>query len=263
MRIVTLAPYGDGGEEGGVLYLLANYLRTSFDDVYQLRCNGVFSSCDRDAENGWKRSFQSCFSCMHQQSRLSEWAGLGLQELSHYLNSDEIERTKQWAYSVPTSQLLEAKIGDTELWSLISGSFWNRFGVEKPDLAVTNQEQFVRRAILSALRMTIATKRFSEAFQPNYAFVSGGWDIITKSFIRQAKIHGTNAVTFKWDLGSRAIHVVHPVRNTVMACQLVLQGLTKMRADPKTWPYELTKAVEDILMFLGIAEGQLMLPVAK
>lgn len=263
MKIVVFAPYGSLSEESGIIYLLANYLKPIFGEVVQLQCNGVFSMCDRDAEQSWKRSIWTCFRCLSDQKKLRQWSMLDAQDLSTHILPEDIERTKRWVHALDVSELKGASFDGADIFSLCTGSFWNRFGVSEPDLNNKNHEQVLRRFLLAASRAWIASERFHQTAAANMTFVAGGWDFITRAYTRQAKAGGVGVVLFKRDLSARAIQVIHPTNGKILSCECVIEGITNMRSDSKTWPYELVEIIEQILTFLEISDGQLMLPIAK
>jgi hypothetical protein len=46
--------------------------------------------------------------------------------------------------------------------------------------------------------------------------------------------------------------VTHPDRATPFACELLLEGLVDMRADPATWSPTLTGILDELNSFLGL-----------
>lgn len=263
MKIAIHTPYGLMSEETGVIYLLGNYLKSIFDEVIQLRCNGIFSWCDKDAMSGWKRNLHNCAKCINEQRGLANWANLVEYDLSRFLHAAEIEDTRRWLDGLSFSDLAQANYKGIDIAGLCSGSFRNRFGVEQADAQNKNHEYWLRRLLLAAARMFLASARFNNYYKPNYTFVAGGWDFISRSYIAHAQMHALNMVLFKVDVGARCVQVYHPSNKNVLSVECVLHGVTSMRSDAKTWPAELIKIIEDILSFLDIAPGQLALPLAR
>lgn len=263
MRIVTFTPYGNLSRESGLIYLVANYLRSLFPGLAQVRCNGMLAVCNRDGDNNWKRDIHSCFRCMGEQKKLARWAGLRKISLSRYLLPEDVEDTKRWILSVPADRLLTASFRDISLFELCHGSFRARFGVPEPDLKNKNHEQMLRRFYLAAARVSLATNRFNRIYRPGMSLIAGGDDLITNSFIKQSHEQGADPVVFRLDFSERGIRIFHPQGDEVLSCDLLLEDIYLMRADYATWPNELMKIIEEILIFLGLYDVQLSLPIAQ
>lgn len=263
MKVVVSTPLGQLSQETGLVYLLANYMSAASTELMNLRCNGIFSLCDRDSENGWRRTIDSCLKCTKEQTSLSDWAGFPSEDLSKYLPASEVERTKRWILTVPTSDLATTKFDDAVPFEMVKHLFRARFGQELPVETNKQHEQFVRRAILSAARMTIAARRFLFAQKPNMVFITGARDFITDALGRESARIGLDTVLFRWNLDARAIAIHHPKNGKILQCELVTSGVTQMRTDARTWPLEVVSTLDDILGFLGIPRAELMYPIAK
>lgn len=260
MKIVLHTPFGSASEEAGILYLLSNYLKTLGAETIQLRCNGVFSLCDRDAETGWKRGISTCFQCMHNQQNLAAWAGMATEELSRYLSADEIQESKRWIVSLSSDRLLKADFEGVNIYSICRTNFKNRFGIDDVDLQNKNHDQTLRRFMLSAVRMCLATKRFNNHQRADMSLVAGGKDFLSSAFIAQCVKQGREAALFQWDVSSRSVKIIHPKSQTIFPCGIILQDLSTVRSDSRTWPPELMKVIGEILDFLGLTETLITSP---
>ncbi len=263
MKIAVHNPFGSLSEEAGVIYLLARYLRRIFPEIVQLRCGGAFSLCDRDAENSWRRGFHTCFQCMQDQSDLAGWADLGVASLTSYLEAEELIETRKWVSFADAESLAEISFKGIVPFPYIRGSIKNRFGIDDPQLHNHHHEQMVRRLMLSAVRTCLATRRFNDQFKPGLSIVAGGDDFVSHSVLGQSRSQGIPVALVRWDIAGRAVKVFHPQSNEVFSCGLVLEGLSSMRGEIKTWPLELLNIIEDLAAFLDINTHQLPLPVAS
>lgn len=263
MKVVMNSPMGSFAQETGLLFLLAHYMRAASTDMINLRCNGVFSLCDRDAEINWRRDVDSCIKCMQEQSTLSQWSGIETADLSPYLSSEDVERTKRWLLAVPTSELTTVSYEQIIPFELCKHLFIARFGIEKPVETNKQHEQFLRRAILSVSRTCIAMRRFLFATKPNLVFVGGARDFISQSLYQESLRMGFDAVLFRWSMENRAIRIHHPKTDKILSCDLVMSGVTQMRGDARTWPLEVVSTLDDILNFMGIPRSELLFPAAK
>lgn len=263
MKLFVFSPYGNFSREAGLMYLIANYLGNFFPQVHQLRCNGLFAVCDRDVDSSWKRDAHNCKKCINDQGRLAEWAGIGNHSLSQHLLPEDIEGTKRWALALDDDQLITAQFDGVELFELCRESFKTRFGYGDPDSANKNHVRFAKLLLVNSARMCLAAERFSHRYGGHVAFVAGGRDYLSRSFIRKSQQHGGAPVVFELNLNARAVRVVHPLSHEEMLCDLLLEDIYLMRADYHTWPKELITIIEDVLVFLGLAETQLDLPIAN
>ncbi len=263
MRIALLAPYGPLSQESGIIYLLGNYLSAIFPEVTQLTCNGVFSVCDRDSESNWKRGFDACLNCISDQAHLSRWSRVPAKNISPYLTPQIVENTARWLNELPTRSLLTAEFDKTNVYDLVKASFNRRFLVEQPDLQNKQHELVLRRMLLSALRMNLAAANFNKEFKPDLIFVAGGKDLLTASFCASATRHSFDSITFRWDMHNRCVNIQHPRKAEPMSCDLLMEGISHMRPDQRTWPRELLSVIEDVLAYLEIEQNQLTLPMAR
>ena len=263
MQVGIFSPYGASSEETGVLGLVGNYVKNMFEQVFVLRCNGIFSLCDRDAESGWRRSVQHCLRCMGEQARLALWANIACDDLSYYLQPEDVMETKRWVTSIPSDELTRVRYGDIEVFGLCERSFHQRCGIEQPDMHNASHEETARRLLLSALRMCLASDKFIHERKPDLMLLAGKDDFITNAFMNRANVRRRDVALFRWDLASRSVRIKHPRRDEEFSCPLVFEDITSMRADTRTWPWELVKIVEDILVFLDLSGSQLSLPIAR
>jgi len=267
MKIAAFSPYGATNQANSVLYLLSNYIQGFFGDgvneVFQVRCNGAFSVCDRDADRGWKRGILSCANCMREQSGLANWSSLEIQDLSLFIKSEEIVQTRRTMMTLSSSELLDATQQGLNLWELVRGSFLNRFGISHPDLNNKLHEQTLRRFMVAAMRMTVATQRLQNHLAPDLTLVVGGTDVLSASLIAQSKNQNRDCAIMNWDMNRRAVLISHPRSGEIHGCELMVERLTEMRSDPRTWSSDLVKILDEIVDFLDISRTQLSLPMAR
>jgi hypothetical protein len=261
MKIPILVPFGSHSQEAGLIYLVANFLKATYPEVVQLRCNGMFSICDRDVDSSWMRSVSSCFNCIADQKALSDWSGLPVQDFSGFLSPDDVRDTKQWAATLSPEDFATAEYRGLRVFELCRDTFINRFGSAELDPRNKNHEQFVRKLFASAIRACLAAERYHQSYAPDICLVSSGRDYITRSFVAAAGSVKRGVAVFRWDVANRAIHITHPKSDKTLACELVPEGVLAMRSDHKTWPGELISIVQGILSFLDLSSGQLKLPM--
>ena len=263
MRVAVFSPFGGFSREAGLVYLLANYLRGIFPEVVQLRCNGTFAVCDRDSEKSWRREISSCLECMRDQEKLASWAGLPIKNFSEYLLPEDVEQTRAWILGLPTTALSEVEVNGLSLSKLCVGTFQNRFGSMEIDWHNKQHEQFIRRIYLGATRVCMALERFNRLFLPSMCFVLGGDDYLSRSFLEVSRLQKLDTILFRLDLGSRGVQITRVLANAQLSCDLLLEDISLMRADFKTWPSELLEIVDQVLNFAGVSDTQLDLPISR
>ena len=263
MKIALFTPFGSSSRESGIIYLLANYLHDIYPEIMQLRCNGLFSLCDRDAERNWKRPLQACFACGGEQARLAAWSRVKSTCLSRYLLPRDVDETRRWILSVEEHDLTTARFREVNLFPFCRSSFRSRFGSETPDILNKSHCQVLRRLLLSAARHMLAVDRFHRKYAPDVVFAPGGEDFISALFLSRSNVQGVRPYVLTWDLHSRSTTVANPRTSAVYSCSLLIDKVTEMRSDPSTWPRELLSMIGEILSFLELSDTQLALPMAR
>jgi hypothetical protein len=286
MHIVIHSPYGSYSRETGLIYLLANYIRDTVHQVSQLRCNGFFSLCNRDREWGLERRIDSCAICMNEQSRLGLWAGIEVQDLSSFISSREISETKSWILGLRREELPEAEFGGFNVFQLCKASLIDRVVEKKKqpvhersgvsdltseplaianadDIAISEKyEDLARRLMLSAVRMVVAARNFNQRVWPDLVLASSERDFISSSLVQQSRNMAIPAVTFEWDEVERMTRVGNS-EGEYFSSPLVLENISNMRSNYKTWSAEVIRMIEDLAAFLKIDINQLSLPLAR
>ncbi len=263
MTIALLAPYGGLSQESGVMYLLANYLKESHTKVHQLQCNGVFSLCDRDGLQNWKRTLSSCLECSGEQRALAEWGSLEPIRLSEYLTPEIVQETKRTVLSKTPEQIWKMSWKGIELDKVLRGSFARRFGVAQPDFRNKSHQYAVQRLGLSAMRMVVASQEFLKRADIESSFVASGDDFISASYCAAAVQADAYVTRFKWDLGSRVVRIYRGEDPHYLTCEILLDSISSVRSEMSSWPDELIEMLDGIVRDLGFSEGQLELPMAQ
>lgn len=275
MGIIAFSPYGLASEESGLVALVSSYLNQGPYTVSYLRCNGIFSLCDRDGDYGWRRGIRSCFGCTHEQSSIADWAGLPKDDLSAFLTPDHVQESKRWALGLTPETMRAADFHGLPVFEFCRESFRYRFGTDSPDLNERQQEEIVRRVMVSAARSILAIDKYLLHRSPEACLVAGGHDFMTRCFVERVRSRKIDLSIFRWDLATRSVKVVGPRRAREIAhtaetadaqefeCPLVFDDVTSLRSDARTWPRELTKVLDDLLVFLDLSKSQIELPLAQ
>lgn len=263
MKTVILTPFGCASQETGLIYLIVNYLSQVHKEIVQLRCNGIFSLCERDFLTEWQRSFSACSECLAEQIRLAEWASIGVLDLSQYLTAEEAVNSKRWLASIDASNLERSRYKGINIYQLCRESVEKRLGISDTTAHNKFHELTLRRLMLSAVRMLMATKRFNNQFHPDLALVAGGNDLITRSFVEQSQEQKKEVAVFSWNLGGHSITITHLRTGRTFSCDLVLEGIAEIRKDFRSWPPEFLDIIDQVLAFLNIPASQLSLPLAR
>lgn len=262
-NIGIFTPYGPFGQESGLLYLLASHLAQQSHEIVQLRCNGVFATCERDSETNWRRDFSQCFQCIADQQHLQRWSGIRYLDLSQYVTPELVEQSRRVLNSLTSKQLGCAVYDGLDISALARPAFQRRLGNVEYDADNKRHEQVLRTLIGTTIRMYAAGNIYLEQVGPDYLLLPRSSDILTSTLASSALKYKTELVTFRWDVNARAVIIKREQSGKEMMSELVLDGVANMRADRSTWPPELIKVLDEIAGFLELQEPQLSLPIAS
>ncbi|NMC63576.1 MAG: hypothetical protein GYA55_10475 [SAR324 cluster bacterium] len=252
MSIILFAPFSSSSAEAGLMYLVGNYLRYLRQDVFQLRCNGIFPVCERDSEHEWKRNIRSCPACIAEQRMLARWGSLESKDLSSFLQPDEIQDTWRTILNVPKEELMEFRYRGVPLFELARGSFRDYFGVDHPVLKSEEQIKDLRQLLLSTWRMAIAVRRLNNRMTPRTALVTGGQDYMSRTYVAHSVGQGIDVVVFQWSASDRAVNLINLRDNRCYSCEFIIEDLRMMRNNPESWSDEPLEQIHSILDFIGI-----------
>lgn len=253
MKLALFSPYGLVHSEGGVLYLIANYLLKNGADVVQLRCDGAFSACGRDSRVAGGRNVMSCARCIGEQRALAQWASSKSREISSFLVSDDVLQSAKWLSSVRTADLVRAEFRGMNLWSACADEFTARYPESVIAELAPREEEVLRQLFIGYIHATVASERFISGVVPDLHFVAGSVDPLSRAYMKQAHASGGDIAMFFYDPAEEAIVVEAARTGARYATKLLLNGITSMRNDPRTWAPEVTAVVHEILTFLGFA----------
>ena len=252
MKVTVFAPYGSKSPEAGLIYLVANFLRDRGANISQLRCNGVFSQCDRDGESGWKRTISSCLTCMHEQKKLAEWGVMRTEELSTFLTPEEVTSSVRWVNSVPANELMEATIDGEALAEFMKGSIAQRFGIPAIDPRNKSHEAFTRRLMLATIRMLDASRRYCTKAEFELALVAGSQNFMARCLLQEAQAAKLTAFSFTPDFNKRCVLVQSCDHTSSYECPLLIDDISELRADVKSWSPELVRLLNELIAYLGV-----------
>ena len=252
MSIILFAPFSSSSAESGLMYLLGNYMRHLRNDVFQLRCNGAFPVCERDAENGWKRNIRSCPACVAEQRSAAKWGSIESKDLSTFLQAEEVQETWRALQALSAHELTQFKYRGVPLFELARGSFRDYFGVDVPDPADGEHESELRRLLLATWRMSIGVRRFNNRMSPKAALVTGGQDYMTRTFVAHSVGQGIDVIVFQWSASDRAVNLINLRDNSSFACEFIVDDLKSMRNNPDSWSDGPINELHGILDFIGM-----------
>ena len=247
MSVAILTPYASLNPESGLLHLLARRLKSRGDQIEQVRCNGIFSTCDRDSLTGWRRSVGSCAGCIADQRSLAAWAGISATELSTFLSPADIERIEHLVATLSIEELWELEFDGVNLKNTLQASFAERFPGVQFDQSNRQHEQTVARLARSALRCAVALSKYFTQKRPGVLMTASGEGFIEQVIAHQALKAGVacavlhseparRCTTMRW-LGDGKLHEI----------PLLIASLDGMRSDPSTWSPELMRIIDECL----------------
>ena len=258
MRLAVFAPFGLLHREAGLMLLLANYLHKNGSEAIQLRCDGAQRACARDAVSGGMRTPFSCSQCMSEQSALAQWAGVKSRALSSCLGPEDVAQARAWLAGVSSDALFRAEFRGESLWEQCQEQFLARWNLEGGQEIGPEQEANLRDLFASHVQVRVASERFLAATKPTLHFVAGGKEGASRAYLLEARKFGGDVATFSCDEESESILVRSTGSQGVYETSLVLEGITSMRNDPRTWAPEVSAIVHEILSFLGYAPDRVL-----
>ena len=235
IKLVVFTPYSSLNCETGVIHLIANYIEDLYPGVVQLLCDGAFSFCSHDSECAWKRDIFTCFRCKAEQASLAKWGGLNTKSISTYLMPKDVEETRRWLASIRDEELKDCKFQDFSVYPCCISLFQERFGNIEPDILNKNHIRVLRRILLSAVRMQVASVNFFRNNAPEYVFVPESQDPLIRVFTECAKASRTNLVSFNWEMHTRLMKIQSKKSEKAFTCSLLLEDVTSTRPIPSTW----------------------------
>lgn len=257
MKINIFAPFGSRSPEVGLIYLFANYMRERGVEVTQLRCNGMFSQCDRDGELGWKRTLSSCFTCVQEQKKLSTWGSIRSEDLSPFITPEEITTSVRWVNSLSADELMESTIDGEPIAQYMHGSIKARFGIPAIDPRNKNHETYARRLMLGTLRVLDASRRYCEQRPFDLAMVAGGDNFMVQGFLHEAQVAKLPCFIFRADFTKRCVHVINSAdKATSYECPLMIDDIGALRAEVGSWGTDLIRLLDEVCAYMGIKVPQ-------
>jgi hypothetical protein len=257
MKISVFSPHGSYGRESGVLYLVANYLLRQGAEGFQLRCDGAVAACGRDKKHNWNRTPFSCTRCMSEQKATADWATLRAKTLSSFLIPDDIVQSKKWIASVKRSDLLQSEFRGIPLWELCKDDINARFGGIDVAAASPSQDLAIRDLMLSAVHTLVSVDRFVTTVAPTLHLIAGGSDTLSAAYKTVVQKGRLDAAVFSYDAQEEVIAVESLLSGARYNTKLILDNITTMRTDPKTWAPEVTAIMHEMLTFLGFAPDKI------
>lgn len=251
MKLALFSPYGLVHRESGLLYLVANYLAKSGAEVVQLRCDGALPACGRDRKGARVRTPFQCARCMNEQRSLSAWAGAQCRDISSFIVPEDVRKTVEWIQGVAVSALERVEFRGVNLWSVCFDELRMRWD-EIDSSALTEAQQVdLRELYVAYVRAAVASERFIEQWKPDLTVLSSIQDPMAHAYLLQAKLANIDAAVCSYVQDEEVVVFESLARKDRYATALVLDGITGMRTDPRTWGPEITAMVHEVLTYLG------------
>jgi hypothetical protein len=258
MKLAIFSPYGSLHRESGLLYLVANYLAKNGADVAQLRCDGALPACGRDRRGDTPRSPFQCARCMNEQRDLAQWSAANVRDVSTLIVPEDVLKTAQWIQGVPTEALPRVEFRGVNLWGACAAEFQMRWDELNPQALTEAQQSDVRALFVAYVRVAVASERFIEQWKPTATIISSIHDPMTHAYLLQAKLAKLETSVFSFDPEDDAVIVESFATKERYVTKLVLEGITSMRSDPRTWGPEVTAVVHEVLTYLGYAPDRVV-----
>ena len=195
-KILCYAPYNSwklhGLWETTILYALM--LRQA--EVKYVMCDGLYAACDLH----WKafnshRDHMSCTKCMSHCANFALEMQLIYEWLGRYIIPSELRRAEEWANSIPTDQLTQAKYDDMEIGRYIKSSVHSNFRRSSLDLNDQEVEDIYRRYLYSGMAAYFALNRLLDDYRPDIVFMFNGRFSNLRILVELCKKKGIRYIT--------------------------------------------------------------------
>lgn len=263
MNISLFAPYGRTKPEGGSAFLFLTFLRSIGMEGVTILCDGAVPSCMRDQEHAWSRRLPTCMTCMGMQSHHTYWAGGPQLSLSEHISPDITQRSKRYVEQLSVDNLVEATWGDYELFPLVTGSFFARFGVTTPDLRNKAHVPYLRKLYVSAIR---TVEGFEEIYRHagfQLAITLSGEDVLTGGNLSVLQRIRRPYVQFRCDDDADSFLLRRSWDDAQERYPLLIDDVSRLRPNVHTWGEQVTTILEQMVYHAELNEMQLSLPMAQ
>ncbi len=254
MAVTFFSPYGTLTKESGLMYMFARYLSAFYDDVYQLKCNGLFTICNRDCLDNEKRNFLTCGKCMACQNELASWACIKSKEISTFLRADVLRYIKKEFLLVSDKEFHSVYYEDLNIYDLCKGSFQNFLGEETPEINNKKNLQLVRKIMLSSIKTIEAIKTFYSNNSDNMFLLPSSKDYLTNSILSYLKLTGKNFVEIAWSDEKNVFSIISSRKQELKQYEIYIDNIVHFRNDFTTWPEEFINMLNDVAEFVGLGD---------
>lgn len=230
MSLVLFAPVSSHRPEVGIMLLMASQLAAAVGDAFVLRCNGFLSACDRDFEvaTDSPRAVDQCMRCMREQRDFATALSLPMVELGSFVEPSDLEQIKL----EQINGRARSRVDDA--------------GYVSPIPANLLPERVRALRSESGIVLERATKKlFSEA-KPKLFFVAGEPEFVPVIAANVANEAGSRVVVFAWNAPQSLVVIRVVGTDTVINCPFVVEDLSRVKVDPRSWPKELVGIFEQL-----------------
>jgi hypothetical protein len=258
MKVSVFSPYGATTKESGVVSLLANYIAKRGAEVAQFQCDGGLPACGRDKLGGMVRTPFQCAQCIGEQNNLAVWSGVAHRLLSNHIVADDVKTAFEWILSVSGDQLRRLEFRGVNLWEACETEMTARWQSIDMSSLSEPQERDLRALFHAYIRTAVATERFYDGWKPQLALVTALGDPVVHAHTTQLQRLGVDVAVCRYEEDGDVVVVDSPFEATQYSTPLILEGITSMRADPRSWGPEVTAMAHELLSFLGCAPDKVL-----
>jgi hypothetical protein len=189
---------------------------------------------------------------MSETTFFSQWSGALLEQLSKYIPSSDIERTKRWMTTLETADLEHAVFDGISPFDWCIELFQKRFQQRQFNPENKQHEVFMRRYMLSVIRTRLGVRRFLFSHKPETIFVIDTQEIFSRAVIESAQDIGLNLIKIKMNRDERSIQVECWESRETLMIDVLIQDFSQVRTDIEKWPEELKDQLRSLAVFSGM-----------
>jgi hypothetical protein len=180
-----------------------------------------------------------------------------MRDLSSWIRPEDVKKVREWIHGVPSHDLQRLEFRGVNLWSVISSELQMRWEGLDSKILTGSQEASARDLFISYVRVALAAERFMQQWKPDLTLMSAINEPMAHAYLLQAKLAKVDSAVCSYNAEGEQVVVESLATHDRYATKLVLEGITSMRADPRTWGPEVTAVVHEVLTYLGCPADRL------
>ena len=165
--------------------------------VNHLVCDGIYSLCDKDKKNNWRRNISSCLTCNSEQKNLLKNLNLPTHSLSSFVDKEEVFLTKKIIDNFNFDEIKDFNFLNTyNIYQLSQNIFTSIFNKETPDFSNENHKLVYKHFINTVIKTVFCSIKYLKNVHTDIIFCINNTDLITGTFCKVAEQFNKKIILF-------------------------------------------------------------------